>query len=49
MVMDYLKTFRNEGVAIVLVTHDPELGKSADRVVRIRRGRIVEDSPQEDR
>jgi len=40
VVVDYLKTFRNEGVAIILVTHDNELGRAADRVVRLRRGRI---------
>ena len=42
LVVEYLKTFQNEGVAIVLVTHDLELGKSADRTVRLRRGKIVE-------
>ena len=41
VVMDYLKQFRSDGVAIVLVTHDVELGRSADRVVEIRRGKIV--------
>jgi len=41
VVVEYLKTFRNEGVAIVLVTHDTELGNSADRTVRLRRGTLV--------
>jgi len=40
-VIEFLQTFRNEGVAIVLVTHNLELGQSADRVVRLKRGRIV--------
>ena len=35
------KTFRNEGVAVVLVTHDVDLGKSADRVIALRRGKLV--------
>jgi len=43
-VVAFLKTFRNEGVAIVLVTHDPELGRNADRTIRLRRGRIVTDA-----
>ena len=41
-VMEFLQTFRNEGVATVLVTHDTELGKRADRVIRLKRGRIVD-------
>jgi putative ABC transport system ATP-binding protein len=44
LVIEYLQTFRNEGVAIVLVTHDPELGSAAERVIRLRRGQI-EDGP----
>jgi putative ABC transport system ATP-binding protein len=40
LVLAYLKKFQTEGVAIVLVTHDNELGESADRVIRIRRGKL---------
>ena len=40
-VMAFLQTFRNEGVAIVLVTHDSDLGRSADRVITLRRGKLV--------
>lgn len=43
VVIEFLKTFQSEGVAIVLVTHDADLGKAADRSVRLRRGRIAED------
>ena len=43
LVIDFLQTFRNEGVATVLVTHDTELGQRADRTVPLRRGRIVDD------
>jgi len=42
-VVEFLQTFRNEGVAIVLVTHDSELGRSADRTVLLRRGKIVDE------
>ena len=43
-VVEYLKTFRNEGVAIVLVTHDLRLGDAADRTVSLRHGKIVEEA-----
>jgi putative ABC transport system ATP-binding protein len=41
-VIRYLQSFRNEGVAIVLVTHDDRLGSVADRSIALRRGRMVE-------
>jgi putative ABC transport system ATP-binding protein len=41
-VVEYLKTFRNEGVAIVLVTHDMGLGASADRTISLQHGKIVD-------
>ncbi|HEV3012475.1 MAG TPA: ABC transporter ATP-binding protein, partial [Actinomycetota bacterium] len=34
---------REEGQTIVLVTHDPAIGGSAGRVVRLRDGRLVGD------
>ena len=36
------KTINSEGRTIVVVTHDDELAKTADRVVRIMDGRIVD-------
>jgi len=35
---------RNEGNTVILVTHEPEIAHYADRVVRMRDGRILEDS-----
>ena len=35
---------RNEGITVILVTHEPEIAHYADRVVRMRDGRILEDS-----
>jgi len=42
VVMDIIKRLNIEkGVTVVLVTHDPSLSVYADRVIRIRDGRIV--------
>jgi putative ABC transport system ATP-binding protein len=43
-IMDLLLQLnREQGTTLVMVTHDPELGKRADRTVHIRDGRIVRD------
>lgn len=39
-VMDLLRELNHEGLTLVLVTHDPAIGASAQRVVRMRDGRI---------
>lgn len=42
VVMDIIKRLNvKKGVTVVLVTHDPSLSVYADRVIRIRDGRIV--------
>lgn len=33
---------RGEGLTLLIVTHEPEIGQACDRVVRMRDGRIVE-------
>ena len=35
----------DQGITMLLVTHDPEVARHADRVIRMRDGRIVDDSP----
>jgi putative ABC transport system ATP-binding protein len=35
---------RDEGLTVVIVTHDLELAAQTDRVIRLRDGRVVEDS-----
>lgn len=40
-IAELFKTINSEGVTIVVVTHDDELAKAADRIVRISDGRIV--------
>lgn len=40
-IAELFKAINSEGVTIVVVTHDDELAKTADRIVRISDGRIV--------
>jgi putative ABC transport system ATP-binding protein len=43
-VLGLLRTFNRErGQTVVLVTHDPEVGASCDRIIRMRDGGIVGD------
>ena len=38
-----LRLNQEQGTTLVMVTHDPDLGARADRIVHIRDGRIVQD------
>ena len=40
-----LKLNRQEGTTLVLVTHDPALSRVADRIVRLKDGKIVDKLP----
>ncbi len=41
-IMEILKKLNGEGVTVILVTHDESLRVYADRVIRLRDGRIVD-------
>ncbi len=43
VVMNLIKEQNDRGVTVVLVTHDPEIARYAERVIRIRDGKIVEE------
>jgi len=44
-IMQLFRDLNDEGVTIVLVTHDQEIGDCAKRVVRMRDGQVVGDGP----
>lgn len=45
-VVDILEGLNAEGLTLIMVTHDPELGKRARRRIQMEDGRIVHDSVQ---
>ena len=45
-VMDLLHELNGEGLTIVLVTHDPAIGSTASRLIRMRDGRIESSESQ---
>jgi putative ABC transport system ATP-binding protein len=44
-IMDIFKQLHRTGVTIVVVTHEPDIAAQAQRIVRMRDGRILEDRP----
>jgi len=44
LVLDYLREFADEGMAVVLATHDELLTKAADATIHLAHGRLVESS-----
>jgi putative ABC transport system ATP-binding protein len=44
-IVDLFKTLNRRGTTVILITHDESIASEADRVVRIRSGRIESDSP----
>lgn len=43
-VMELFRALNKDGKTVILVTHDPETARYADRVIKVRDGMIVEDS-----
>jgi ABC-type lipoprotein export system ATPase subunit len=42
--MDLIRRYHGHGQTLVLVTHDPRVAASADRVIHMRDGEITEES-----
>jgi len=45
-IMEILRNLHKEGRTVIIITHDNEIAAKADRIVRIRDGKIVEDRIQ---
>ena len=43
-IMEILKTLHEEGRTVILITHDNEIAKKANRIIKIIDGKIVHDS-----
>jgi putative ABC transport system ATP-binding protein len=48
-IMSLFQQLNDQGITIVLVTHEPDVAKYCKRVVEVRDGRIKDDHPVEDR
>ena len=48
-VLDLLRRYNADGQTIVLVTHDPRVASTANRIIRMRDGWIVDETRIEDR
>ncbi len=45
-IMEILKELHEDGRTIILITHDREIAAQADRIIKIKDGRIVHDSAE---
>ncbi len=47
-VLEILHGLHDEGTTIILITHDTKIAATAERIVRISDGRIIQDCPREE-
>jgi putative ABC transport system ATP-binding protein len=40
-IVEIFRELNRKGQTIIMVTHEPELGEKADRIIRIKDGRVV--------
>ena len=43
IVLDLFRQLHKEGTSLIVVTHDPEVGEVAERIVRLEHGKIISD------
>ncbi len=47
IVLDLFRQLHKEGTSLIVVTHDPEVGEVAQRIVRLEHGKIASDKKNE--
>ena len=47
--MQIFQELNEDGITVVMVTHEPEIGRHCRRTVYIKDGRVVGDEPVQDR
>jgi putative ABC transport system ATP-binding protein len=48
-IMALFQELNDSGITVLMVTHEPDIGQHAKRVVRFRDGHVVGDDPVKDR
>ena len=48
-VMSVFQELNDQGITIILVTHEPDIAEYAKRIIRMRDGVIVKDTPVQNR
>jgi putative ABC transport system ATP-binding protein len=48
-IMKIIQKLNDEGTTILMVTHEPDVANYSERIVRMRDGRIIDDSPVQNR
>jgi putative ABC transport system ATP-binding protein len=41
IVLDHLRTLRDEGITLIIITHDAEVAKACDRIITLQDGAVV--------
>ena len=47
IVLEIFRKLHKEGTSLIVVTHDPEVGEEAQRIVRLEHGKIISDQKNE--
>lgn len=47
IVLEIFRQLHKEGTSLIVVTHDPEVGEEAQRIVRLEHGKVISDQKNE--